>query len=163
MRFKFVGAENHNRLHCTTHGTSIFKSNAVRKKFLLLLDSWVKVGRCFEGVAGLWPATLSPKKKKKNTDFFVLLCLPRRRSRHSGRSTPAPLRLTFFFGGSLPTPPPSFLSGPGPPQTDILLGGGGPPPTPPSFLSAPASSPQTDIFWVPLPGVVLDIGEGQLS
>ena len=40
-----------------------------------------------------------------------------------GRSTPAPPRLTFFFGE------------------------GGPSPPPPSFLSAPASSPQTDIFW----------------
>ena len=29
MRFKFVGAENHSRLHCTTHGTSILKSSAM--------------------------------------------------------------------------------------------------------------------------------------
>ena len=28
LRFKFAGAENHKRLHCTTHGTSILKSSA---------------------------------------------------------------------------------------------------------------------------------------
>ena len=39
IRFKFVGAENHQRLHCTTHGTSILKSNATLKKFLLLLEN----------------------------------------------------------------------------------------------------------------------------
>ena len=29
IRFKFVGAENYNRLHCTTHGTSILKSSTM--------------------------------------------------------------------------------------------------------------------------------------
>ena len=42
MQFKSVGAENHRRLHCTTHGTSILKSSTMLKIFLLLLDncSW---------------------------------------------------------------------------------------------------------------------------
>ena len=31
IRFKFVGAENHNRLHCTTHGTSILERSAMLK------------------------------------------------------------------------------------------------------------------------------------
>ena len=31
MRFKSVGAENHSRLHCTTHGTSILKSSTMLK------------------------------------------------------------------------------------------------------------------------------------
>ena len=62
---------------------------------------------------------LSPKKK--NTDFIVLLCLPR--VVHSGRSTPAQLRLPFFFGGgggrgSLSTTPLIFVSRP-PPSVDI--------------------------------------------
>ena len=56
----------------------------------------------FEGVAGLWPATLFTKK---NTDFFVLFCLP----------------ASFLTLGA----PNSFLSAPGPPQTDFFFGGGG--------------------------------------
>ena len=31
MQFKSVGAENHRRLHCTTHGRSILKSSAMLK------------------------------------------------------------------------------------------------------------------------------------
>ena len=39
------------------------------------LEFKVTPSQCFfEGVAGLWPATFSPKEK--NTDVFVLLCLP---------------------------------------------------------------------------------------
>ena len=81
-------------------------------------------------------------QKKKNTDFFCAFVLAPASFLTFGKVSPGPPQTDIFLGrGTLSTPPPSFLSAPGPPQIDILLGGGG-------------RSP---------PGVVLDIGEGQLS
>ena len=59
--------------------------------------------------------------KEKNTDFFVLLCLPASFLIREGQPRP-PLRLTFFLGRGGPSPPLIFVSV-GPPQTDILWGG----------------------------------------
>ena len=83
--------------------------------------------------------------QKKNTDFFVLLCLPASFLTF-GKVNPGPPQCFCACPGvvfdiregqprppsDLPTPP-SFLSAPGPPQTDILLGGGVPSPPPPHF------------------------------
>ena len=82
------------------------------------------------------------RRLQKNTDFFVLLCLPASfltfgkvnpgppqsafvLAPASGRSTTTPLRLTFFWGGVPPHPPPSFLSAPGPLRLTFFGEGGG--------------------------------------
>ena len=61
---------------------------------------------------------------QKTLTFYVFLCLPRCPSWHSGRSTTAPLRLTFCWGGSLPTPP-HFCQRRAPPSDWHFFGGGG--------------------------------------
>ena len=40
MRFKSVGAENHNKHHCTTHGTSNLKSSAM---LIISSSCWINV------------------------------------------------------------------------------------------------------------------------
>ena len=72
--------------------------------------------------------------KKKNTDFFVLLCLPSS-------------LLTF---GKV---------NPGPPQTDIFLGRGSLPTPPHLILSAPASPHRLTFFAPPPPGLFLTLGK----
>ena len=57
--------------------------------------------------------------------YFLMLLSCRRRSWHSGRSTPAPLRLTFFWGGGVPSHPlPLIFVSAGPPVRLTFFWGG---------------------------------------
>ena len=103
----------------------------------------------FEGVAGLWPATLSPKEK--NTDFFCAFVLAGVvLDIWEGQPRP-PLRLTFLEVP--PHPPPSFLSAPGPLRLTFF---GAPSPSLELFLTLGkvkchrhlgGEGAQTDIFF----------------
>ena len=95
-------------------------------------------GEGCSGVHRASPETFGRRRLQKNTDFFVLLCLPASFLTFGKVNDRPPQTDIFLGGGVLPHPPPLIFVSAGPPQTDILLGGGGSPPTPPpSFLSAP--------------------------
>ena len=63
-------------------------------------------------------------QKKKNTDFFVLLCLPASFLTF-GKVNPGPPQTDIFWGGRGPHLSPSFSSAPGPLRLTFFWGGGG--------------------------------------
>ena len=83
------------------------------------------------------------RRLQKNTDFFVLLCLPALFLTF-GKVNPGPPQSAFGLA------PASFLTfgkvNDSPPQTDIFFGGGGSPPPPPLIFVSAGPPPQTDIF-----------------